>query len=236
MAREATARLYDVDEHSVTFKKLNQTEKYDQGVITFRARKGKLIDLDKLHESVWASRLAHSTRSGLVSLDVVVIGEAIQTREGIRLKVSGVDSDFVVVKGPSEEQAEAFAQLAAVAADEGQAVRLTGQIRSLYRESAWKDKWNWAYDWKGEKRLPVKAPVSSREKVDQGFHVYRSKTADGKRRAKWEEERLMEVQFYADEVVAAEERTIRRRKPDCSDGATLVVHRVFVPELPKVIA
>ena len=75
MAREATARLYDVDEDSVVFKKLNQTEKYDQGVITFRARKGKLIDLDKLHESVWASRLAHGTRSGLVSLDVVVIGE-----------------------------------------------------------------------------------------------------------------------------------------------------------------
>jgi hypothetical protein len=128
VAREATARLYDVDEDSVTFKKLNQTEKYDQGVIRFRARKGKLVDLDKLHESVWASRLAHSTRSGLVSLDVVVIGEAIRTRDGMRLKVSGSESEFVLVKDPSQDQAKAFDQLAAVAADEGQAVRLTGRI------------------------------------------------------------------------------------------------------------
>jgi hypothetical protein len=128
VAREATARLYDVDEDSVVFKKLNQTEKYDQGVVTFHARKGKLIDLDKLHESVWASRLAHGTRSGLVSLDVVVIGEAIRTRDGMRLKVSGFESDFVLVKSPSKEQATVFAELAEAAADERQAVKLTGRI------------------------------------------------------------------------------------------------------------
>jgi hypothetical protein len=128
VAREATARLYDVDEDSVTFKRLNQTEKYDQGVVRFRARKGRLIDLDKLHESVWASRLAHSTRSGLVSLDVVVIGEAIRSGNGMRLKVSGSDAEFVLVKGPAKDQAKAFKELAAVAADEGQAVRLTGRI------------------------------------------------------------------------------------------------------------
>ena len=49
MARDATARLYDVDEDSVVFKKLEKTEKYDQGTITFRARRGRLIDRDKLH-------------------------------------------------------------------------------------------------------------------------------------------------------------------------------------------
>jgi len=128
VAREATARLYDVDEDSVVFKKLNQTEKYDQGVVTFRARKGKLIDLDKLHESVWASRLAHGTRSGLVSLDVVVIGEAIQTRDGMRLKVSGSESEFVLLTGPTEEQANAFAQLAEAGADERQVIKLTGRV------------------------------------------------------------------------------------------------------------
>ena len=75
MAREAIARLYDVDEDTVVFKKLNKTDQYDQGVVTFRARKGKLIDLEKLHESIWASRLSGGTRSGLVSLEVVAIGE-----------------------------------------------------------------------------------------------------------------------------------------------------------------
>jgi hypothetical protein len=158
VAREATARLYDVDEDSVVFKKLNQTEKYDQGVVTFRARKGKLIDLDKLHESVWASRLAHGTRSGLVSLDVVVIGEAIQTRDGMRLKVSGFDSDFVLVKGPSKEQAKAFAQLAEAAAAERQAVKLTGRIDN------YKGRWPSLYS------KPVAKPrrllVTSFEKVE----------------------------------------------------------------------
>jgi hypothetical protein len=128
VAREATARLYDVDEDSVIFKKLNQTEKYDQGVITFRARRGKLIDLDKLHESVWASRLAHGTRSGLVSLDVVVIGEAIHAQDGMQLKVSGSEAEFVLVKGPSKEQAKTFAQLVEAVAGEPQAVKLTGRI------------------------------------------------------------------------------------------------------------
>jgi hypothetical protein len=127
VAREATARLYDVDEHSITFKKLNQTEKYDQGVITFRARKGKLIDLDKLHESVWASRLAHSTRSGLVSLDVVVIGEVTSAPDGIRLKVSGSESEFVLGEGPSEVHADVFSQLTE-AANERQSVKLIGRI------------------------------------------------------------------------------------------------------------
>ena len=66
MARDATARLYDVDEDSVVFKKLQKTQKYDQGTISFRSRKGKLIDLDKLHESIWATRLsgAHGATGG----------------------------------------------------------------------------------------------------------------------------------------------------------------------------
>ena len=38
MACDATARLYDVDEDSVVFKKLDKTTKYDQGTVTFRAR------------------------------------------------------------------------------------------------------------------------------------------------------------------------------------------------------
>ena len=158
MAREATARLYDVDEDSVVFKKLHQTEKYDQGVITFRARKGKLIDLDKLHESVWASRLAHGTRSGLVSLDVDVVGEIISTPDGIRLKVSGSDSEFELGEGPSDDEARAFAQLAEAAADGPQSVKLTGRIDN------YKGRWPSLYS------KPIAKPrrllVTSFEKVE----------------------------------------------------------------------
>ena len=113
MAREAAARLYDVDEDTVTFKKLNQTKKYDQGVVTFEARKGKLIDLEKLHESVWASRLAHGTRSGLVSLDVVVVGKVVRGSDGLRLQVSDDDSEFALGESRDKQLAKIFSDFQA---------------------------------------------------------------------------------------------------------------------------
>jgi hypothetical protein len=100
VACDATARLYDVDEDSVVFKKLQKTEKYDQGTITFRARKGKLIDLDKLHESIWATRLSGGTRSGLVSLEVTAIGHVVSSKDKTVLRVAGCDAEFVLAQHP----------------------------------------------------------------------------------------------------------------------------------------
>jgi len=128
VAVDATARLYDVDEDSVVFKKLQQTVKYDQGIVTFRARKGKLIDLDKLHESVWATRLSGGTRSGLVSLEVVALGEAVRTQDGMILKVADADAEFVLSKGPGEKHGALFASLQAAAAGTSRAVKVTGTI------------------------------------------------------------------------------------------------------------
>ena len=127
MAVDATARLYDVDEDSCLFKKLQKTEKYDQGTLTFRARKGKLIDLDKLHESIWATRLAHGTRSGLVTLEVVAIGEVVKAQDGTLLNVSNSDSQFELAKGSSKDGEAVFAELKD-AATAGQVVKVTGVI------------------------------------------------------------------------------------------------------------
>jgi hypothetical protein len=111
VAREATARLYDVDEDSVTFRKLEKTEKYDQGTVTFRARKGKLIDLDQLHESIWASRLSGGTRSGLVSLDVTAIGHIIPSGNDTVLRVANSEAEFVLLRHPDEEYTAVFEKL-----------------------------------------------------------------------------------------------------------------------------
>ena len=127
MACDATARLYDVDEDSVVFKKLQKTKRYDQGTVTFRARKGKLIDLDKLHESIWATRLSGGTRSGLVSLDVTAVGEVVETKGSIVLKVNGSDSQFVLMRSPDEKQAASFGELQAVAGTKV-VFRVTGRI------------------------------------------------------------------------------------------------------------
>jgi hypothetical protein len=126
VACDATARLYDVDEDSVVFKKLQKTEKYDQGTITFRARNGKLIDLDKLHESIWATRLSGGTRSGLVSLDVTAIGRIVKSNENIMLKVSGSDAQFAIGQHPADEFAAVFDKLRGLPGNSD--VRLTGQI------------------------------------------------------------------------------------------------------------
>ncbi len=125
MARDATARLYDVDEDTVVFKKLDQSERYDQGTITFRARKGKLIDLDKLHESIRASRLSDGTRSGLISLEVTAIGAVVANQEQMILEVAGSDAHFVLGKDPENEGRDVFAELQAAAPH---VVRVTGRL------------------------------------------------------------------------------------------------------------
>ena len=125
MACDATARLYDVDEDSVVFTKLKKVQKYDQGTITFNARKGKLIDLDKLHESIWATRLSGGTRSGLVHLEVIVIGEIVIIKDNILLNVTGSDKSFILAKHSDKLHASAFA-----IAQKGEAkqVKLTGIV------------------------------------------------------------------------------------------------------------
>ncbi len=126
MACDATARLYDVDEDSVVFKKLQKTTKYDQGTVTFRAREGKLIDLDKLHESVWATRLSGGTRSGLVSLDVAAIGQLVESDGKVMLKVSGSDAQFAIGQHSDKKLASVFDKLKGLPNDK--IVKLTGRI------------------------------------------------------------------------------------------------------------
>ena len=125
MACDALARLYDVDEDTVVFTKLDKTTKYDQGLVTFRARKEKLIDLDKLHESIWATRLSGGTRSGLVSLEVTVVGKIVTTRGQTMLKVANSDAEFELLRHPDKSGA-AFDRLPKIG--NGIEVRVTGRI------------------------------------------------------------------------------------------------------------
>ena len=111
MARDATSRLYDVDAESLAFKKLNKTGKYDIGTVTFRAKPGKLIDLDKLHESVWATRLSGGTSSGLVSLEVTAAGIIDVGDKETTLKVADVDPEFVLAQNPEPDFKNAFSEL-----------------------------------------------------------------------------------------------------------------------------
>lgn len=132
MACDAISRQYDVDHDTVIFKKLEQTKRYDQGTITFRARNGKLIDLDKMHESIWATRLSGGTRSGLVHLIVTTVGtvESGTTTSGDSqpiLQVEGSDRVFQLGQHSDEKHAAVFRDLQKTVAS-GKQVRVTGQI------------------------------------------------------------------------------------------------------------
>lgn len=100
MARDAIARLYDVDDTSVIYKRPRIRGKYDHGTITFRARKGKLVDLDKLHESAWATRLSGGTRSGLLRLDVTLVGKIAVNGKTLTMTIPGSDGTFRLVADP----------------------------------------------------------------------------------------------------------------------------------------
>jgi hypothetical protein len=89
VARDAIARQYDVDADAVDMD-------IGRGLIKFRARKGRLVDLDKIHESIWATRLSGRTGMALNWIDVTAVGEVVADRKGVRLQVAGSDEHFVL--------------------------------------------------------------------------------------------------------------------------------------------
>jgi hypothetical protein len=93
VARDATARQFDVDADAVRLD-------LAKGEITFRAKKGRLVDLDKLHESIWATRLSGNTGMALNWIDVTVAGEVAVEKDHLVVKVAGSDTSFVLKEDP----------------------------------------------------------------------------------------------------------------------------------------
>ena len=117
MARDATARQYDVDADGV---KLDM----EKGEITFQAKKGRLVDLDKLHESIWATRLSGGTGMAMSWLDVTVVGELVVEKERIVLKVKGSDQFFVLKEGDKK----VFAKLREAAEGKQKIASVSGRV------------------------------------------------------------------------------------------------------------
>lgn len=157
MARDATARLYDVDDRSVVYTKPNRRGKYDHGTIAFKARKGKLIDLEKLHESVWATRLSGGTSSGLVRIDVTAVGELVVDGSNLVLKVAGSKKTFVLMSDRKARagslQQIAFQKMKATVGN-GDQVSITGQV------DGWSGRWP---------AMLSKRPASPRRLIVSGF-------------------------------------------------------------------
>lgn len=156
MARDATARLYDVDADTISFKRFNKTGKYDIGTVTFRAKPGKLIDLDKLHESVWATRLSGGTSSGLVNLEVTAAGTIVVSDKVTTLKVAAEEPEFVLAQNSEADFKNAFDELRAALARGDKVSSVSGRL------DGWNGRWP---------EMLKKLPASPRRMLVTRFEV-----------------------------------------------------------------
>lgn len=138
MAREATARLYDVDDNGVKYIKPDVKGKYDIGTVSFRPRKNDSIDLSKLFESIWATRLSRGTRSGVVSLEVTING-SLEKGDSLKFRETSGVQEFTLVDDtsakPREPKKSQLAELKKAVASGEQIVSVTGYV------DGWKGGW-----------------------------------------------------------------------------------------------
>ena len=104
MASDAIARQYDVDAGltKLTLPK-GQKGDYQLGTIEFTAKKGKSIDLDKMAESIAATRLSGGTSMSMDYLEIMARGEVIERDKELVLKVSGTGQEFVLGEEPAAQ-------------------------------------------------------------------------------------------------------------------------------------
>jgi hypothetical protein len=126
MARDAIARQYDVDKNSVILTCEPGKDSYRPGTIIFSAKKGKSIDLDKIRESIAATRLSGGTQMGMEYLEITVHGTVEATDKELLLKVAGTNQAFTLAEPPS---AKGTLQRLREAVAPGAKVMLVGRVQ-----------------------------------------------------------------------------------------------------------
>jgi len=103
-----------------------------EGTISFRAKKGRVVDLDKLHESIWATRLGDGTGMVLKWLDVTAGGEVVSPRDvELKFKVAGSEQEFVLGAdngAPTAQEKGAFQRLRDALERGEKVVSVTGRV------------------------------------------------------------------------------------------------------------
>ena len=100
MARDAIARQYDVDADSIILQPLEPKVSYQRGTIEFAPKKGRSIDLDKICESITATRLSGGTSMSMDYLEITAKGEVIERDKMLVLKVSGTGQELLLSEEP----------------------------------------------------------------------------------------------------------------------------------------
>jgi len=101
MARDAIARQYDVDADSIILQPLEPKVSYQRGTIEFAPKKGRSIDLDKICESITATRLSGGTKMSIDFLEITAKGKVLERDKELVLKVSGTGQELLLSEEPT---------------------------------------------------------------------------------------------------------------------------------------
>ena len=104
--RDTIARQSDVEKSSVKMEIEPGSHKYRIGIINFAAKKGESIDLDKLRDSIRATRLGGRTNSGVNYLEITAEGELAAGEKEMLLKVRGREQRFLLSDDPAARRKE----------------------------------------------------------------------------------------------------------------------------------
>ena len=141
MALDAIARQYDVDAGSTKLiRPKGQKGGYQFGTIEFGAKKGKSIDLDKIHESITATRLSGGTSMRMDYLEITAKGQVFERDKELVLKVSCTGQEFLLseestAKDGLQRLREAVARAEKVSTVTGRVPGWSGRFSDVLR--AW---------------------------------------------------------------------------------------------------
>ncbi|MCI0381137.1 MAG: hypothetical protein L0215_26430 [Gemmataceae bacterium] len=126
MARDAIARLYDVDANSVRLEKLESKGQYQHGIIRFRAKADKSIALDLLHESITATRLSGGTNMRVDYLEITARGQvSVRDKKELLFKVAATGQTFVLAE---DAETKALSRLRAQLEKGANITSVTGRV------------------------------------------------------------------------------------------------------------
>ncbi|MCI0456589.1 MAG: hypothetical protein L0Z62_06370 [Gemmataceae bacterium] len=131
--RDTIARQSDVDAKSIKYEIEPGTGRYRNGTIAFSAKEGQSIDLQKLQDSLRATRLGKGTRSGVNFFQITVEGEVVVGEKETLLKVSGTQQQFTLGDDPQAKPKDgtkpAYQRLRAALANGEKIAHVTGRVQ-----------------------------------------------------------------------------------------------------------
>jgi len=101
MARDAIARQYDVERNSMILTCAEGKGGYRPGTISFQPKKGRSLDLNKIRESIAATRLSGGTAMSVDYLEITALGAVASRDKDLVLTVAGTGQQFTLAESPS---------------------------------------------------------------------------------------------------------------------------------------